>query len=362
MIKGDKILFYIALILVVFGFLALSSASLGLTINNSNNFFSTPLRQLILGVGVGGSLFLIFNHLPYQFWRKISLFLFLIGIGLMLMVSFSSFGTAFHGAKRWLIFGPLSFQPAEFLKFSFLVYLSSWLYSHKKDVPSVKFGFGPFLLMTAAVGFLLMLQRDLSTLLVISLGAGFLFFLAGGQIKQLGIMFLLGISIFFILIIFEPYRFSRVLVFLNPQYDAQGAGYQINQALIAVGSGGLFGRGFGMSAQKFNYLPEPTSDSIFAAIGEEFGFLGTSILILFFLFFLWRGLSILNHLRDPFGRFLGSGIVILIVSQSFINISGILGLIPLVGLPLPFVSQGGSALAMNLAEIGILLNITRQIK
>lgn len=161
---------------------------------------------------------------------------------------------------------------------------------------------------------------------------------------------------------FYPYLKSRVTVFLNPTFDPQGAGYQLRQSLIALGSGGLFGKGFGMSIQKFNYLPEPTGDSIFAIIGEEFGFLGASGLVLLFLLFLYRGLLIASRAPDDFGRLLGSGIVIMIVIQSFLNMAAMIGIFPLTGLPLLFISQGGSALALTLLEAGVLLNISRYRK
>lgn len=360
MIKGDKILFLIVLALTTFGFLALASASLGLALDETKTSLSTPLRQFILGIFGGGLLFLITNNIRFQFWKERALLIFILAIILMLFVSFTPFGVSFGGAKRWLIFGPLSFQPAEFLKLGFLVYLCSWLYSRKKEISTLEFGLLPFCFLTGVVAFLLFIQKDLSTFLVIAAAAGFLFFIAGGRIKQIGILLIIAIILVLGAIKFEPYRFSRLLVFWNPQYDIQGAGFQANQALIAVGSGGLFGRGFGMSLQKFNnYLPEPTSDAIFAVIAEEFGFVGAGFLVLLFLALIWRTFYLVNRVSEQFPRLFGFGIVILISLQAFMNIGGIIGLLPLMGLPLPFISQGGTALAMNLAEIGILLNITK---
>jgi cell division protein FtsW len=206
------------------------------------------------------------------------------------------------------------------------------------------------------------MEPNISTLLVISFVALTLFYIAGGRFKQIAIAALIGAALLIILIQFKPYLMSRVMVFFNLGNNPQGAGYQLRQALIAIGSGGIFGKGFGMSIQKFNYLPEPAGDSIFAIMGEEFGFLGTTGLIILFLLFLYRGLLIASRSADHFGRLLGSGIVIMIVTQSFINIAAMTGLFPLTGLPLLFISQGGSALALTLAEVGVLLNISKHRK
>jgi cell division protein FtsW len=206
------------------------------------------------------------------------------------------------------------------------------------------------------------MEPNISTLLVIGFTAVSLFFIAGGRFKQIAVAALMGIGLLFAIIQIQPYLKERVEVFLNPTYDPQGAGYQIRQSLIAFGSGGLFGKGFGMSIQKFSYLPEPTGDSIFAIIGEEFGFLGASGLIILFLFFLYRGLFIASRAPDNFGRLLGSGIAIMIVIQSFMNMAAMVGIFPLTGLPLLFISQGGSALALTLAEVGVLLNISKYRK
>jgi cell division protein FtsW len=187
----------------------------------------------------------------------------------------------------------------------------------------------------------------------------FLFFLGGGRLAQLAILMLLGIGLLFFLVKTEPYRMNRITTLFHPSQDPQGISYQLRQSLIALGSGGVLGRGFGMSVQKFNYLPEPIGDSIFAVFGEEFGFIGSVFLIGLFLFFLYRGFSIALRAPDEFGRMLGAGIVILIIVESFINIGAMIGVLPLTGIPLLFVSRGGSAMAITLAEIGVLLNISK---
>ena len=186
-----------------------------------------------------------------------------------------------------------------------------------------------------------------------------LFFYSGGPIRQLAIFAGIGLAAFIGLILIEPYRLERVSTFWNSSADPAGAGYQINQALIAVGSGGLWGRGFGLSRQKFSYLPEPVGDSIFAILSEELGFIGAIILLMLFLFFFIRGIKITEKAPDAFGRLLGAGLLFLIIFQALINIAAIIGLIPLTGIPLPFVSYGGSAIMMTLMEVGIILNISK---
>lgn len=359
---SDRVLLGIVAILVLFGFFMLASAFLGPAAKQAEKFYSALSRQILIGILGGGFLFFIASRLPYRFWQKVSLPLFLATFFLTILVFEPHFGFEYGGAKRWLSFGSIFFQPSEFLKFGFLLYLSSWLVARKEEVTSFKFGLFPFLIIVAFVGFVLALEPNMSTLMVIGVTAMALFYIAGGRFKQIAVVILIAASLGFFLMQFYPYLKSRVTVFLNPTFDPQGAGYQLRQSLIALGSGGLFGKGFGMSIQKFNYLPEPTGDSIFAIIGEEFGFLGASGLVLLFLLFLYRGLLIASRAPDDFGRLLGSGIVIMIVIQSFLNMAAMIGIFPLTGLPLLFISQGGSALALTLLEAGVLLNISRYRK
>ncbi len=361
MMKGhyDRVLLGIVGILVLFGFFMLASAFL----EKAENFWNALLRQIIIGLAGGGMLLFVTSRIPYQFWKKISLPLFLLTFFLTILV-FSPIGIEHGGAKRWISLGIFTFQPSEFLKFGFLIYLSSWLASRKEEVSSFKFGLFPFLIMIAFIGVLLIMEPNMSTLLVIAFAALSLFYIAGGRFKQIAVMVLIGAVLLVAVVLVNPYLKERIWVFLNLTHDPQGISYQINQSKIAFGSGGLFGKGFGMSIQKFNYLPEPTGDSIFAVIGEEFGFLGTSGLIGLFLLFLYRGLLVASRAPDNFGRLLGSGIAILVISQSFMNMAAMIGVFPLTGLPLLFISQGGSALALTLAEVGVLLNISKyqQIK
>ena len=360
--NSDRILLGIVAILILSGFFILASAFLGPAAEKVETFYAALSKQILIGLVGGGALFFIASRIPYHFWRKISIPLFLASFLLTALVFYPQLGVMHGGARRWLRIGFLFFQPSEVLKFGFLVYLSSWMASHKERVASLKYGLAPFLIITALVAGLLFKEPNMSALIVIGIIAVALFFIAGGRFKQIAIMVLIGAGLIFLAAQTKPYIKERLNVFLNPDYDPQGQSYQLKQSLIAFGSGGIFGRGFGMGVQKFNYLPEPTGDSIFAIIGEEFGFIGTSFLIFLFLLFMFRGFLIAIRSPDNFGRLLGSGIVILIITQSFMNMASMLGVFPLTGLPLPFISQGGSALVMVLLESGVLLNISRYRK
>ncbi|MBU1178908.1 putative lipid II flippase FtsW [Patescibacteria group bacterium] len=357
--KYDKVFLGIILTLLFFGFFVLASASLGMAAREGKNSYDILLKQVVLGGGVGFILFLLTSRIYYKKWKSLALPFFVISFCLTLLVFVPHIGFKYGGAARWLSLGSFTFQPSELLKFAFVVYLSSWLSSRRNEVPSFKAGFVPFLIIVGFVGVSLILQPDIGTLGVICITGALLFFLAGGRFTQLGLLLILGFVLVSALVWSKPYLKSRINIFFNESYDLQGAGYQTNQAKIAMGSGGIWGKGFGQGISKFNYLPEPTGDSIFAVIGEEFGFIGTTFLILLFLFFCFKCFHIANRASNTFGRLLASGIAILITVQVFVNMYAIAGLIPLTGLPLIFISQGGSALALALAEVGIILNISK---
>ncbi|MEK7494770.1 MAG: putative peptidoglycan glycosyltransferase FtsW, partial [Patescibacteria group bacterium] len=271
------------------------------------------------------------------------------------------FGTSVYGATRWVALGPISFQPSEVMKLAIILYLAAWLSEkgYEKTADLIE-GLVPFLVLMCIVGFLIIKQPDTGTLGLIFLISLSIFFASGAKLSHIFSLFGAGLVFLAILIKMAPYRMQRFLVFINPEHDPQGSGYQITQALLAIGSGGLFGIGLGQSRQKFNYLPEPVTDSIFAVLGEEFGLIGGLVVICLFLFMAWRGLRIAKGAPDGFGRLLAVGIVSWIVGQAFINIAAISGIVPLTGIPLPFISYGGTSLAVLLAAMGILLNISKQ--
>jgi len=346
-------------ILVIGGLFVVASASSILSSNRFGGAHYYATHQLLYGAGIGAAAFIITLNLRYTIWKTLALPLLVASLLLMALTLFPNIGLTLKGASRWISVGPVTFQPAEALKLSFIIYLASWIASKKRDIGNLKRGLLPFLVMLGLVSIFFVLQKDLGTLGILGLTAIFLFFASGARMSQIGLLIILGLLAGTAFIWLEPYRVSRLLVFTNQKLDPQGIGYQINQALIAIGSGGVFGRGFGMSRQKFNYLPEAASDSIFAVFGEEFGFVGSIGLVSLFLFFFWRGIRVSTHSADPFARALAAGISLLVATQAFINIGAISGLLPLAGVPLSFISYGSSALIMNMAAAGILLNISK---
>jgi len=356
----DSVFFTLSALLLVFGLFILASASLGISVSQFGYPYYYFLHQIIFGILPGLVLLFITYRAPYALWRTYALPILLLALFLMFLVLLPGVGIFHGGARRWIALGPITFQPAEFLKLAYVIYLAAWLESKSKAIGSFKFGFLPFLIMSAFIASFLVFQPDIGTLGVLLVSVMALFYLSGGNFKQMALLSAIGLAIMSILIAMAPYRLDRLTVFLDSSHDPQGKGYQINQALIAVGSGGFWGRGFGLSRQKFSYLPEPIGDSIFAVAAEELGFVGgISLLALFLLFFL-RGIWAANRAPDLFGKLLGAGILFLIMFQALINISAIVGLLPLTGIPLPFVSYGGTASAVALAEVGIILNISKK--
>jgi cell division protein FtsW len=356
----DNVFLGTVFVFLLIGFFILTSASMGLLARTAGADFSTIIfQQIIYGlVGCIGLYFFAFKF-DYKILRRFSLPLLIFGLVAASLVFLPKVGFSHGGASRWISVGPFFFQPSEFLKLGLIVYIAAWISSKKRNIGDFKTGFLPFAVILAAAGILLILQRDMGTLGVVIISCVSLFFLGGGKIRHLLVgLAIIGIA-FASLVYFEPYRMNRITVFLNPSYDPQGAGYQLRQSLIAIGTGGITGKGFGMSSQKFTYLPEPVSDSIFAVFAEEFGFVGSFILLCLFLFFLYLGFSISIRAPDDFGRLLGAGIVIMIVVQSLINVAAMAGIFPLTGIPLVFVSKGGSSLIAALVEAGILLNISK---
>lgn len=356
----DQQFFFLSSALVIFGLLILASASLGISTDKTGSAYYYLFHQIIYGLIPGLVLFYAALRVPYKYLRIFALPLLLISIFLMFLVFLPKIGFYHGGAKRWLNLGPITFQPSELLKFAYIVYLSAWFESKTKQIKSIKFGLIPFAIMTGFIASFLILQPDIGTLGVLVASIFALFYLSGGELKQIGILVGVGAMALVLLVLIEPYRLERVTTFFNASDNAQGSGYQINQALIATGSGGLFGRGFGLSRQKFSYLPEPIGDSIFAILAEELGFIGSIALLILFLLFFTRGIKITRSAPDSFGKFLGAGLIFLIVFQALINISAIIGIIPLTGIPLSFVSYGGSALIITLMELGVIFNISKQ--
>ncbi|NQV88401.1 MAG: cell division protein FtsW [Parcubacteria group bacterium] len=361
-VSFDKPFLIAVILLTVGGFFIFSSASLGLLARDGAEFSSVAFNQAFFGLFLGTIALIINSKIHYRFWRKYALFIFLASIVLTLLVFVPGLGFTHGGAQRWIVIAGFSFQPAELLKIGFIIYFAAWMSGIKEKVTSFSYGLLSFIGITGITGLILLKQPDTGTFIVIFFAGLAMFVVAGALWRHVGLLLLAVFCGVLILSLFRPYIKDRITTFLDPSKDSLGSGYQIQQSLIAIGSGGIGGRGFGQSVQKFNFLPEPIGDSIFAVAGEEFGFIGASSIILLFLFFAFRGLKISIKAPDSFGRLLVVGIVILIISQSFVNIGAILGVLPLSGIPLVFVSHGGTALFMTLAEIGIVLNISKYQK
>jgi cell division protein FtsW len=357
--KVDKFFLIIIFILVLFGVAMFVSASLGVLAKNQKIFYSILFNQLVLGFGIGTVFMYICSKINYKFWRNFSFIIFLGSILLTAAVFIPHFGWSHGGAQRWIQLGPVSFQPVEFLKFGFVIYFSAWLSWVKTRVEDFRFGILPFGIMLAVIAFVLFKQPDTKSFILITATGVSMLFLSGVPVKYiLGIGF--GVAALLAGLVFlTPYLQARVQTFLHPSADAQGSSYQIQQSLIALGSGGLFGRGYGQSVQKFSYLPEPQGDSIFAVTGEELGFVGGLVTIILYIIFMLRGFRIAGRAPDLFGGLLVYGIVILITVQSFMHIASVTGVFPLTGVPLVFMSQGGTSLMVYMAAIGIVLNVSK---
>jgi len=361
--KGvDRTLLVIVMALVVSGFLIFSSASLGLLAREGARFSSVAFTQLFFGIIGGGIAMFITSQVFYRNWRKYAFYIFIATVLLTLCVFVPGLGMEHGGAQRWVRIAGFSFQPAELLKIGFIIYMATWLSGVHKVINTFKQGTLPFLGITAIVGGVLLLQPDTDTFLIMGMAAAAMFITAGGSWRDVAIMALIGIMLLAVLAFTRPYVMDRFTTFLDPSVDPQGKSYQIQQSLIAIGSGGFTGRGFGQSIQKFEYLPEPIGDSIFAVYSEEFGFIGSALLIALLAGFTFRGFKIASHATDLFGMLLVVGFMTLIVTQAFLNIAAMVALAPLMGLPLPFISHGGTALLAVLASVGIVLNVSKYQK
>lgn len=359
--KIDKIFFGIVIALVVIGLIVFTSASLGVLAKSEAKFSGVMFSQFIFGF-LGGLIALYIGfRIPYKLLKKYSLILFVLSIILTALVLVPGIGQSHGtGARRWIDILGYSFQPVEFLKIGFIIYFAAWLSWVKEKVREPLFSILPLFVMLSIIAAVLIKQPDTKSIILITITALIMLFVSGAPLKY--ILGILGIAIIalVILVSFKPYLKDRINTFLSPGENSRTTSYQLQQCLIAVGSGGLFGRGLGQSIQKFNYLPEPQGDSIFCVMGEELGFLGCAVLILLFIAFALRGYRIaIRNAPDAFGKLLVIGFITIITAQSFMNIAAMIGVFPLTGVPLVFFSQGGTALLLSLGMVGIILNVSR---
>jgi cell division protein FtsW len=349
----QQLLLLVTLALVAFGLVMVysaTSASAALA-NGDSSFY---LRKQGLYAIVGVVLLLVARRTNYRALRHLAPALVLASIGLLLAVLV--IGTTVNGAKRWIAVGPAVFQPSEFAKLALLVFACAYL-ARRPAPQTLGELIKPLGILTGVICALLLAEPDLGTAITITVMLGGVLVVSGAPTRLLASAG--GIAVFLVLAAawFEPYRRARLLSFLNPWSDAQGAGYQTVQAMIGLGSGGIFGEGLGQSVLKANYLPEAHTDMIFAIIGEELGLVGATALIAAYAAFAYAGFRVALTCKDPFGKRLAAGITTLVCGQALINIAAVMGAAPLTGITLPFVSYGGSSLVVGLAAVGILLNI-----
>jgi len=356
-LSGDRVFAIIVLMLVVGGIGLFASATLGLLARAGATPGKIVMTQLVLGLLPGLLALFVLRFMPPKTLLKLVLPFYVLTIFLTLLTFVPGIGATINGAHRWIDLGFTTVQPGEFLKLSVILMFAAYLARAKEKIKDYRQGLIPFALIVGIPCVILLAQPNTSTMLVIAGTCGVLYFLAGMRWRDFGIILACVVIVLTVLVIQRPYLMNRVATFIHPAANAHTTGYQIQQSLIAIGSGGLLGRGFGQSVQKFNYLPEPVGDSIFAVFGEEFGFLGTVLLVILFVAFAMRGLMIAAEASTQFGSLAVTGLTLLITFSAFMNIGAMLSILPLTGLPLPFISHGGTALLAALASVGIILNV-----
>lgn len=356
--SADKFLFVIILALLIIGVVMVFSSSYVWAEYKYDDHLYFAKRQLLFaGAGVVAMLFLM--NVPYHSWEAHAKKLLLICFVLLVLVLIPGVGLVRGGARSWIGIGAFSLQPSEFMKIGLIVFLAKFLTVRQKHMTSFKKGFLPSILLVFAAFGLIMLQPDLGTGVVLVGTCMLMIFVSGARLSHFIGLGMLGVAGFIFLIASAPYRISRITAFLDPWEDPLGDGFQIIQSLYAIGPGGLMGLGPGKSLQKYFYLPEPQTDFIFAILGEELGFIGGTFVLILFVLLFWRGIKIALGAPDGFGRLLSLGIVFMLTIQVMINVSVVIGLIPVTGITLPFLSYGGSSLTLTLMSVGVLLNVSK---
>lgn len=358
--QPDYLFLGLVFVIVIFGLIMLSSAGTVVSFQKWQDSYYYFKHQIFYGLIPGVILFFICFRINYLAWRKLAPFLLILSFILLLLVFIPGLEVFDSKAKSWINLRLFSFQPSEIIKLTYILYLANWIEKQGQvKIKDLNFGFLPFLAVLGLIMVLIALEPDFGTMSVIVLIALIIYFVAGARIRHLASFILAMSGLFLVLIKIAPYRLARFTTFLNPSFDPRGIGYHINQAFLAIGSGGWFGRGFGLSRQKFRYLPEPIGDSIFAIIAEELGFIVCLVFLLLLLALFLRGYKIAKNCPDKFSKIVVVGIISWFMVQTFFNIGAMVGLLPLTGVPLIFVSYGGTSLAVALAAVGIVANISR---
>ncbi|MFZ5827057.1 MAG: putative lipid II flippase FtsW [Bacillota bacterium] len=357
--KGpDYTLITVVALLLGIGILMVYTSSLALGKEDYDNQYYFLQRQAIWVLVAFTAMWGFASISPWT-WQKHSKTLLLVAIGLLILVVIPGIGIYRLGARRWLGAGPLNFQPSEAAKFAFIMWLAGYLANNPREIRFFFRGLTPALLVLGLLFGLIMLEPDLGTSLTLAGTGALMLFAAGAELSHLGLLGVVGAAGVFALAKIDAERWSRITTFLNPWADPTDSGYQIIQALLAFGSGGLFGVGLGASRQKHFYLPERHTDMIFAVLGEELGFIGSVLVLLLFFAFAWRGYRIAIQAPDRFTSLLAAGVTSLITLQAAMNIAVVTASIPSTGIPLPFLSYGGSSLLITLSGVGILLGVSR---
>jgi len=355
----DSAMLTVLLLLLMGGILILFSATYYQALRKGDALLEVK-RQLI-GIGLGTVLLLVTSRIPYTFWRKRVVVLGSLGLSLLLLVLviIPGVGVYINGSRRWLNIAGMSFQPSEMAKIASVLYLAAALDERKGQLDKLLTGIVPLLIVPGIFFILILEQPNLSTAGSIMIAAVLMLLIAGAKWRHLSLMGVCGLCLGMVYAWIEPYRRERLLSFRDPFAQMSDEGYQLAQSLIAIGSGGLFGRGLGQGRQKFSYLPYPESDFIFAIVGEDFGLLGCTIVILLFLAFAFAGMRIAVNCPHRYGSLLAAGLTAMITLQAALNIAVVIGVMPTTGLPLPFFSAGGTSVSLLMAATGIILNVSR---
>lgn len=358
---ADRKLLIGFLLLLIFGLIMLTSAGSAVGHDKFNDSYYFIKRQFLYGVLPGLILFFLFVKFDYQRLKKLGGWIFALSLLLLLLVFIPGIGSNYGtNARSWLTVFGYSFQPAEFAKLGLVVFLP-FLISSRRNLDDFKTGFLPALGIGMIPIALVVAQPDIGTVVILFAILFGLLFIGRANIWHIVALALCGVVALGLIVWVAQYRIERLNVFLHPELDPQGIGYHTNLAFLTIGSGGIFGKGFGRSLQKFQYLPEVSADSIYAVIAEEMGFIVAVGLIALLLFIAWRGILIAKKAPDEFGRLLVSGIIIWLMTQSFLNIGAMVGILPLTGVPLPFVSHGGTALMVAMGAVGIIVNVSKKV-
>lgn len=358
-LKSDRVFLLYICILLVFGFAALTSASAPMGYERFQDSFFFVKKQFFYGLLPGLFIFLVLARVSHGFLKKMSWPIYLFALFLLVLVFVPGIGQVLNGSRSWISLGIFNFQPAELAKLAIIIIMSALLSQSERDLSDWRYGLLPVLLVVAPAVFLIAAQPDIGTLAILVVIIFGLLFLARTPGKYLTILGLCAVVAFIAIMIAAPYRVQRLSTFLHPELDPKGVGYHVNQAFLAVGSGGFWGLGLGNSRQKYQYLPEVNADSIFAIIAEELGFVVSVAFIILIALTVFRGFKIAKEAPDEFGRLLVGGIMIWFFWQSFLNIGAMIGAVPLTGVPLLFVSHGGSALMTALAAVGVVAGVSR---